>query len=124
MGRYATSLVLKRSPDEVIRLAVTGCPARMSTRAPLPETEAISANASGTAGLNDFSSRSEAWILVRAVMLVLATTTFVPPVFDGSSDRLASPAAVAKARTARIAPTTMYRRPRRGRAISEVAMDI
>src|ERR1700682_3932869 len=114
MGRYATSLVLKRSPDATIKLAVIGDPAGMSTRAPLPATSAMSVNDCGGGGRNELSCSSEAWIWVRALMLVLATTTFVPVTGPCSSERLARPAAVAKASTARIAPTTMYRRPRGG----------
>src|ERR1700682_4080447 len=124
MGRYATSLVLKRSPDATIKLAVIGDPAGMSTRAPLPATSAMSVNDCGGAGLNELSCRSEAWILGRALLRGFATTTFDPAAGPCSSERLARPAAVAKPSTARIAPTTMYRRPRRGRAVSGVAMDI
>jgi hypothetical protein len=53
----------------------------------------------------------------------LATTTFVPLVLPWMSGRLAIPAAVANASTASTAPTTMYSRPRRGRASAEVAID-
>src|ERR1700687_2490692 len=124
MGRYWMSLLLRRSPDAAIKLAVIGDPAGMSTRAPLPATRAISVNDCGGTGLKAVSCRSEAWILVRAEIFVLATTTLVPAAVCWKRDRLARPAAVAKASTARIAPTTMYSLPRRGRAISGVAMDI
>jgi hypothetical protein len=84
----------------------------------------ICVNPCGGAGLTALNIKSEAWILVRAPMLFLATTTCVPPVFVWSSERLARPAAAANASTARIAPITMYRRPRRGRPTSAVAIDI
>src|SRR2546429_6070234 len=47
MGRYATSLLLRRSPDGATRLAVTGMPAGMATREPLPATSLTVANACG-----------------------------------------------------------------------------
>src|SRR5438445_52597 len=50
MGRKATSLLLRRSPAEVMRLAVTGLPAGMSTLAPLPATSLTTAKACGGAG--------------------------------------------------------------------------
>jgi hypothetical protein len=71
-----------------------------------------------------FSSRSDAWIRVRAAMLFLATTTWVPPDVGDNRGRLATAAAVPNARTARIAPTTMYIRPLRGRPISPAELDI
>src|SRR6266576_1540271 len=64
----------------------------MSTRAPFPNTSLIWKKACGGAGLTALSSRSEAWILVRALMLFLATTTCVPVVFVLSSGRPARPA--------------------------------
>src|SRR2546428_9825624 len=50
MGRYATSLLLSRSPDGATRLAVTGMLAGMSTREPLPATSLTVANACGGGG--------------------------------------------------------------------------
>ena len=67
--------------------------------------------------------KSEAWMTVRALMSWLATTIRVPVVLPWISGRLAIAAAAAKASTARTAPMTMYRRPRRGRASAEVAID-
>src|ERR1700716_951159 len=102
------SLLLRRSPEAATRLAVTGAPAGMSTRALLPATALISGKYWGGGGATEASWRSDAWILVRALMLFLATTTFVPAaLLVGSRERLARPAAVANASTARIAPITM-----------------
>src|SRR5207245_8908816 len=100
MGRYATSLLLRRSPDGATRLAVTGMPAGMSTREPLPATSLTVANASGGGWVRLVSVRSDAWITVRALMSWAATTTLVPAVLLWNGSRLAIPAAVAKARTA------------------------
>jgi hypothetical protein len=80
----------------------------------------MSVKDSGGAGDIVLSSRSDDWILVRAVMPFLATTTLVPVVDEESSGRLATAAAVPKAITARIDPTTMYIRARRGRPTLEI----
>ena len=109
--------------DEATRLAVIGLPWGMSTRAPLPARSLIAVNACGGAGLKLESVKSEAWISVRALMSWLATTIRVPVVLPWISGRLAIAAAAANASTASTAPMTMYRRPRRGRASAEVAMD-
>src|ERR1700694_1028650 len=93
MGRWAIAQLLRRSPEAATRLAVTGAPAGMSTRALLPATALISGKYCGGAGATEDSCRSDAWILVRALMLFLATTTLVPPVLPvGRSERLASTA--------------------------------
>src|SRR5205807_10124083 len=123
MGRKATSLLLRRSPAEVMRLAVTGLPAGMSTLAPLPATSLTTAKACGGAGWKFVIVRSPDWITVRALISWLATTTLMPAVLPWMSGRLAIPAAVMKARTASTAPITMQRRPRRGLARAEVAID-
>src|SRR6266550_3199769 len=107
IGRYATSLVLSRSPEGAMRLAVTGIPAGMSTLEPLPATSLTAANAWGGGWLMLLMVRSEAWITVRALMSWLATTTFVPVELPWISGRLAIPAAVANASTASTAPMTM-----------------
>jgi len=96
----------------------------MSTRAPLPVTWATAVKDWGGVGLMVLSSRSDAWIRVRAVMLFLAITTWVPVVVVERSGRLATAAAVPNASTARIAPTTMYIRARRGRPVSRADMAI
>src|SRR5450631_4117871 len=124
MGRYVASLLLSWSGLVVMTLAVTGEPAGMSTRAPLPATRATAVKDWGGVGEIDLSSRSEAWIRVRAVMAFLATTTWVPVELEESSGMLAKAAAVPKASTARIAPMTMYSRALRGRPIWPADIDI
>src|SRR6185503_14961565 len=119
MGRKVTSLLLNRSGALAIRFAVTGEPAGMSTRAPLPTTCLMSVNDSGGSGLTALSVRSDSEIRVRAPIVLFATTTFVPVTLEEkSSGRLATPAAAAKARTASTEPTMMYVRPRPGRPTS------
>src|SRR5437879_8781802 len=115
MGRYATSLLLSRSPDGATRLAVTGMPAGMSTREPLPATSLTVAKACGGGWVRLVSVRSDAWITVRALMSWAATTTLVPAVLPWISGRLAIPAAVAEASPGSTAPMTRDRRPRQGR---------
>src|SRR6266851_7454587 len=100
MGKYVTSLLLSRSGDCAIRLAVMGASAGMSTRAPLPSTDLMSKNASFGTGVITAVVRSEAWIWVRAAMAFFATTTFVPIAADEKrKGRLATPAAVTNAST-------------------------
>ena len=101
-----------------------GMPAGMSTRAPLPATLLTAVNDCGGVGLMLASVRSESWMTVLAWMSWLATTTLTPVVVPWIRGRLAMPAAVAKASTASTAPMTMYRRPRRGLARTEEAIDI
>src|SRR6266567_7735196 len=119
MGRNVTSLELRRSGAFARRLAVTGEPPGMSTRAPLPTTCLMSVKDCGGIGLTALRVRSDSWMRVRAPMLFLATTTLAPLAAEEKSmGRLATPAAAAKARTARIEPTMMYVRPRPGRPTS------
>ena len=61
--------------------------------------------------------------LLSVVALCLATTILVPVVLPWMRGRLAMAAAAANASTASTAPIRMYRRPRRGRASAEVAID-
>src|SRR5947208_14345867 len=100
MGRYATSLLLRRSPDGATRLAVTGMPAGMSTREPLPATSLTVANACGGGWVRLVSVRSDAWITVRALMSWAATTTLVPGGLPWVRGRLGIPGAVAEGTTA------------------------
>src|SRR5438067_7405203 len=107
MGRYATSLLLRRSPDGATRLAVTGMPAGMSTREPLPATSLTVANACGGGWVRLVSVRSDDWITVRALMSWAATTTLVPAVLPWIRGRLAIRAGVGKGIPAATAPMTM-----------------
>ena len=78
------------------------------TGQPEPATALMSVNDWGGTGLTTLIIRSAAWILVRAFIGVLATTTLVPMgLFEKRRGRLATPAAVAKARTASTVPTMM-----------------
>src|SRR3989441_9481050 len=107
MGRYVTSLLLSRSGDWAIRLAVTGESAGMSTRAPFPATALTSKNAWGGTGVTTFIVRSDDWIFVRAPIAFLATTILVPAgVFAQDTGQLAAPGGGGEDRTGRAGAAT------------------
>src|SRR3989442_11978778 len=74
MGRYVTSLLLSRSGDWAIRLAVTGESAGMSTRAPFPATALTSKNAWGGTGVTTFIVKADDWIFWLPPIASSATT--------------------------------------------------
>src|SRR5260370_42140185 len=92
-------MLLSRSGDCAIRLAVTGESAGMSTRAPFPTTTLTSKNACGGTGGTPFNIRSHAWILGRAPLEFFATTNLVWVLPDGDKRGIvATPAAGVKER--------------------------
>src|SRR5260370_644032 len=93
MGRYVTSLLLRRSGDCAIRLAVTGESAGMSTRAPFPATRLTSKNACGGAGVTPLRIRAAPRGLVRGPNGVFATTNLLARGPDGGKNGKVSPPA-------------------------------
>src|SRR2546423_14189253 len=103
------SLLARMSPACAIRLAVTGAPAGMSTRAPLPLTSLMAEKAWGGAGLKLANVRSEAEMTVRALMSWLATTILMPADPPRGKGQRAMAAGAAKGRGARAAPGEVVR---------------
>src|SRR5260370_41644602 len=106
------SLLLSRSGDCAMRLAVTGAPAGMSTRAPLPATLLTSENDWGGTGVITVVIRPDAWVLGRAAIAPLSTTTLAPPEPAGDNRRRpAAPCARGTAPTGLPAPAAQQGPP-------------
>src|SRR2546427_1243455 len=82
IGRYVTSLLLRRSGDCAIRLAVTGESAGMSTRAPFPATRLTSKNACGGARVTALGIRAHPRVFGGAAIGVFAPPPLVPGVTE------------------------------------------